>query len=104
MKKRKFNITLHPEIKSDLQEAIDYYNSKKKGLGDHFFLIAKNEIKSLEKDALLYTIRFENTRFLKVGDYPYITYYFIIEEENTVYIDAIKSTSRNPETNWVRRS
>ncbi len=51
MKKRNFNIVRHPKVKNDLQEAIDYYNNKQKGLGDKFYFIAKKEKKALIFDA-----------------------------------------------------
>lgn len=103
MKKRNFNIVRHPKVKNDLQEAIDYYNNKQKGLGDKFYFIAKKEMESLSKDAFFYEIRFEDARFLKIGKFPYIIYYYIAEEENTVYIDAVKCTFLNPEKHWKTR-
>jgi hypothetical protein len=103
MKKQNFEIVRHPEVKNDLQEAIDYYNDKKVGLGDRFYLVAYKLMKSLEQNAFLYTVRFDKTRFLKVGKFPYIIYYYIVEVENTVYIDAVKSTLVDPDTNWNSR-
>lgn len=41
MKKKNFNIFRHPEVKNDLQQAIDYYNKKQQGLGNTFYLLAK---------------------------------------------------------------
>ena len=103
MKKRNFDIVRHPEVKNDLQEAIDYYNKEKDGLGDQFYFVAKKEMETLTKDAFLYEIRFEDARFLKVGKFPYVIYYYIIEEENTVYIDAVKCMYKDPDTNWKTR-
>ena len=103
MKKYNFDIVFHPEVKNDLQEAIDYYNDKKEGLGDQFYFVAKKEIENLNRDALLYEIRFDDARFLKIGKFPYLIYYYISLEENTVYIDAIKNMSLNPDTNWKTR-
>jgi len=103
MKKSNFKIALHPEVKNDLQEAIDYYNDKKLGLGDTFYLVAKKEMESLKKDAFLYEVRFEDARFLKVGKFPYLIYYYIVEEEKTVYIDTVKNMSVDPDKNWKTR-
>lgn len=103
MKKINFNIVLHPEVKNDLQEAIDYYNDKKIGLGDKFYMVAKKGMESLKKDAFLYEVRFDDARFLKVGKFPYLIYYYIVEEENTIYVDAIKSMFVDPDKNWKTR-
>jgi toxin ParE1/3/4 len=104
MKKRVFDIFRHPEVKNDLREAIDYYNEKKTGLGNTFYLNAKKYMESLKHDTLLYEIRFENTRFLKIGKFPYVIYYYVSEQENIVYIDAVKCTYRDPEKHWKSRN
>ncbi len=100
---REYNIVFQPKVKLDLQEAIDYYNKKQKGLGNNFYYLAKKLMESLSKDAFLYEIRFDDTRFLKVGKFPYVIYYYIDNKENTVYIDAIKCTYLNPEKHWKKR-
>lgn len=69
-------------------------------MGNTFYLNAKRQMESLKHDALLYEIRFENTRFLKIEKFPYVIYYFVLEEENSVYIDAVKCTFVNPEKHW----
>lgn len=103
MKQKVFKILRHPEVKNDLQEAIDYYNDKKEGLGNVFYLSAKSHLESLKHDALLYEVRFEDTRFLKIGKFPYVIYYYVVEKDNLVYIDAVKCTYRNPEKHWKVR-
>lgn len=57
----------------------------------------------LKHDALLYEIRFDNTRFLKVGKFPYVIYYYVEEEKNKVFIDAVKCTYIDPEKHWKTR-
>ena len=47
MRKKVFKILRHPELKNDLQEVIDYYNKKKVGLGNTFYLHAKKQMESL---------------------------------------------------------
>ena len=47
----------HPLLSLDLQQAIDYYNEKKEYLGNEFYQLALIQLKTLQKDGLLYQIR-----------------------------------------------
>ena len=102
MKKYNFKLELHPEIKFDLQEGVDYYRAKSPGLGNRFYRVAKGQIRSLKKDAFFYQVKYDDTRCLKVPSFPYLIHYRIDEVNNTVFIDAVIHTSRSPKR-WGKR-
>lgn len=59
MNKHHFNIILSDSVATDIQEAVDYYKEKQKPLGRRFYDAVKKSIQSLEKEALLYQIRYK---------------------------------------------
>lgn len=50
----------------EIQKAVDYYEGKQDSLGSRFYKITKTTLKTLEKDALLYQIKYKNVRCVKV--------------------------------------
>jgi hypothetical protein len=47
---QKYTLSIEPEAIEDIQQAIDYYNSVKSGLGKKFFLQVDNQFNSLRKN------------------------------------------------------
>lgn len=101
MKKHHFNVIVNDEVAGEIQEAVDYYKEKQKTLGTRFYNITKKALKSLEKDALLYQVKYKNIRCLKVNKFPYLIHYRINEKSNTVHVYALICTHKNPDINWV---
>lgn len=96
----KFTLIFHPEIYNDIHEAIDWYNAQQNGLGDRFLLIVKKQLKSLEKSALQYAIRYDGIRCMPIKKFPFLVHYRV--NENIVKVEAILNTYRNPEI-WEQR-
>lgn len=92
-----FKIVLEPRARFDLQEAINYYDSKQIGLGlsfindfeRHLFLVSENPF---------FAIIYKDYRALTIKQFPYYQIiYHINETTKTVYIDAIFHASQNPD-------
>lgn len=54
IKRRVFKIELLDTVTDDIQEAVDFYNSKQKRLGAEFYNATNKALKSLKTDAFLY--------------------------------------------------
>ncbi len=83
----------------DIQEAVDRYKRISPDLGERFFDIVEATLQSLKTDALLYRIRYKKYRAVMIPDFPYLAHYYVIEEQNTVIIDMLEPTKRDPK-NW----
>jgi toxin ParE1/3/4 len=63
---KKFVIDVEPEALDDIQNAIDYYNSCKPGLGKRFYNIVDKHFSFLQKNYTSFAIRYDDIRCLKV--------------------------------------
>lgn len=85
----------------DIQEAVDYYKEKQKTLGVRFYNAVKKSIQSLEKEALLYQVRYKNIRCRSVEKFPYLIHYHADPKANNVHVYAVICTYKSPEDSWV---
>ncbi|NHN26929.1 type II toxin-antitoxin system RelE/ParE family toxin [Flavobacterium jejuense] len=91
----KYAIVIEPRAISDIQDAIDYYEFKKIGLGDYFYEIVDKTIQSLT-DFSNYQIRYKDYHGLPMKIFPFIILYFVDELDKTIYIMSVFNTSMNP--------
>ena len=97
----KFKIVLDVRAVQDIQEAIDYYNQQKSGLGE-YFLKSVNHSFSVLKDNPFYQIRYDGIRCLPIKKFPYMTHFVVDEIQSTVKIYALINTHRDPEEFWKK--
>ncbi|MCD9575765.1 type II toxin-antitoxin system RelE/ParE family toxin [Flavobacterium soyae] len=90
-----FNIVIEPRALADIQEAIDYYESKQSGLGEYFYQVIDEHLDTLSKNPF-FEIRYKDYRGLPIKKFPFIIFYFIDEKVKTVYIMSVFNTSLNP--------
>lgn len=90
----KFRIAFQPRAVIEMQDAIDYYDSKLVGLGEAFYIELFEYIEAISENPF-YKIHSQNIRVLPLSRFPYIIFYWIDESLNTVYIEAIFHTSQN---------
>lgn len=94
--KHKFNVIANDHVSEDIQEIVNFYNQKKDLLGTRFYNSAKREMNSLKKDALLYQIRYDNVRCIKVKNFPYLIHYTVNQRTNMVRIYSVTGTQKDP--------
>jgi len=99
----KYKVKIEPEALSDIQEITDWYNEAKAGLGKQFQKTAIKHINSLNKDPHIYAIRYKEIRCVIIKKFPYMAHFYINEENNTVEVLAVISTSRNPKI-WLEKT
>lgn len=99
----KYKVKIEPEALTDIQEITDWYNEAKAGLGKRFQKTAIKHINSLNKDPHIYAIRYKEIRCVIIKKFPYMAHFYINEENKTVEVLAVISTSRNPKI-WLEKT
>jgi plasmid stabilization system protein ParE len=94
-------LTLHSTAKAEIQEAYDYYEQQRPGLGHQFLLAVRRTLAAVEKTPLLYPKIRKEVRRAPVRRFPY-TILYLAEPENTVVIACFHGR-RNPKR-WHSRN
>jgi len=85
---------------AELDDAIDYYNSKFSGLGNDFLFEVLKTLERIRIFPLAWHPFSENTRRCQISHFPYGVIYQILEEE--ILIVAIAHLHREPDY-WKNR-
>jgi len=91
-----------PQVFNDIQDAVDWYNSQKPGLGGKFFTSVKRNYILLKKDPFCIAIKYDEIRCLPVSKFPYLIHYSIKKDSKNVVVFAVYHTSRSPKI-WENR-
>lgn len=90
-----YKLILKPEAENDLREAIEYYQSKRKGLGLIFLKCVQKFFDRITKNPLHYPLKSNQFREAYIQKFPYIIIYEIIDNEIVVF--SVFNTYQNPE-------
>ena len=85
----KFTLDIEPEAFDDIQDAVDYYNSRKAGLGKRFFNTVDKHFDFLKKDYFSFAVRYDDIRCVPVKKFPYMIHYRVLESQETVSVKAV---------------
>ncbi len=94
-------LVFRPEIRDELDEAYNWYEQKKVGLGDEF-LDCIDEL--LDRICLMpqsYPIVYRDVRRAIIKRFPYAIYYRLVSSR--IIVTAIFHSRRNPKS-WQRRT
>jgi len=91
-----FKVIYAAEIYDDLQQAIDFYNSRKKGLGVRFFKNVKSQISQIKSNAYGFQVRYFDIRCAPLKRLPYTVHYRVVSDNDTIVITAILCDFRDP--------
>jgi hypothetical protein len=86
-----------------LQENIDWYNKKQRGLGSRFFKAVKEQITRIKKNPYTISVRYDDIRCAKVKKFPYLVHFGIFQDLKIIKVMAVLSTYRDPII-WEGRS
>lgn len=100
---KKYKVKIEPEALADIREITDWYNGQQKGLGGRFQKTIISHINSLNKDPQVYAVRYREIRCMVIKNFPYMAHFYINDENNTVEVLAVISTSRNPKI-WQEKN
>ena len=99
---KRFTVDIEPGAIDDIQNAIDYNNSRKSGLGKRFYETVDKHFKFLAKNYTLFAIRYDDIRCMPVENFPYLIHYRVLQSQKTVSVKAIFCTHENPDK-WGKR-
>jgi hypothetical protein len=80
----------------DIQQAIDWENMRKPGLGEYFLSDFEAKITDLEITPALGSIRYENVRITFTKIFPYNIHYVIDDTKQLVIILRVLSQYKEP--------
>ena len=99
----KFAVEYNPEFFNDLVQAVDWYDERQIGLGKRFFNKVKNQTTKLSTSALLFAVKYDDIRCMRIEKFPYLVHYRVNEQTSTVKVEALFHTSRAPKI-WHERT
>ena len=97
-----FKIIYADEVYDDIQNAVDFYNSRGNGLGTRFFKAVENQISKIKSNAFGFQVRYNNVRCIPLNKFPYTIHYRVVTGTNIIMIIAIFCDFQNPEI-WEDR-
>ena len=90
-----FEVVIEPRAILDIQDAVDYYESKQSGLGEHFYQVIDDHLEILTKNPF-FQIRYKDYHGVPMKKFPFIIFYFIDGKLKTIYILSVFNTALNP--------
>jgi hypothetical protein len=97
-----YKVIYVPEVETDLQESINWYNNKLPGLGARFLQNVKEQLDYIKKNPYAFAIRYNKIRCVKVKAFPYLIHFKVEKEIKTIKVIAVFNTNRNPAA-WIIR-
>jgi len=96
-----YKLVIRKEVFNDIQNGIDWYNSRQKGLGKKFFDAVQQEYKTLRKNPV-FQVRYDNVRCLPMKRFPYMIHFIVDESAKKVVVLGVINTYLNPHK-WKER-
>ncbi|MEP6804643.1 MAG: type II toxin-antitoxin system RelE/ParE family toxin [Flavobacterium sp.] len=90
-----FEVVIEPRAILDIQNAVDYYEYKKTGLGERFYQVVDSHIEILTKNPF-FQVRYKDYYGFPTKKFPFIIFYFIDEKLKTLYVLSVFNTSQSP--------
>ena len=92
-----YQVKVDPSATIELDEAMDWYEGQKAGLGVDFLLKFYNAVAFLKENPKLYPQVYQSFPRVLMKKYPYAIYYAIAEANKEVVVLAVWHTSQNPD-------
>lgn len=97
-----FKVIYADEVYDDIQNAVDFYNFRVKGLGTRFFKTVKIQTSKIKSNAFGFQVRYNDVRCIPINKFPYTIHYRVVTKTNIIMIIAIFCDFQNPEI-WEDR-
>ena len=88
-----WHVSIRPAAKADLQQARDWYEQRREGLGDEFLIAVAETIIKLEESPQKFSIYYREFRRALVDRFPYKIFFTL--EADAVIIFRILHAARN---------
>ena len=89
-----YKLQIEPLAKADIQEQINYYNAKVKGLGKKFHTEVKASLKAIQRSPF-FQVRYDDVHCLPLKKYPAMIHYTINETTKTIIVNLVMSTHKD---------
>ncbi|WP_340103385.1 hypothetical protein [Rhodohalobacter sp. 8-1] len=96
-----YKINVQPEVRSDIQEGIDWYNEQENGLGIQFFSSVETHFRKLQSNPF-YQVRYDDVRCMPMKRFPYMIHFTVDEAQKLVKVHGVIGTLRDPKI-WEER-
>jgi len=97
-----YKLIVTDDADNDIENAMDWYESKQKGLGKRYLLSVKACIKLIVNNPFAFAKIYLQIRKANTKKFPYSIYFRVNDESNEIIIFAVIHNSRN-EKNWKKR-
>jgi toxin ParE1/3/4 len=94
-----FTVLIEPRALADIQQAIDYYDSRQPGLGKRFELAIDKHFLIISENPF-FQIRYKGIRRLPIKKFPFLIHFVVDEKRKEVFIISVFHTSKN-NTEWL---
>jgi hypothetical protein len=92
-----YTCVFHSEVQNDYNEAYEWYESRKKGLGERFLAFVRKKIDQIAEHPEHYGVRTrKDHREVQVDVFPYLIVYKIYKQSKTILIISIHNTKKHP--------
>jgi hypothetical protein len=89
-----YRLVIKEEALGDMQNAYDYYENLKSGLGERFLEVLEEYFLRIQKSPELYQIKRLPYREAFIKVFPFVIIYEVIDDSLVIY--SIFNTFRNP--------
>lgn len=96
-----FKVLIVKRADLEIEEALQYYENIRKGLGEKFLLDYKDHLKTLYKFPL-FEEKYNAVRTLPLKKFPYTIHFTVNELEKIVSIQAVTSNYQNPNITRIK--
>jgi len=97
-----YKLIITDDADYDIEDAMDWYENKQKGLGKKFLLSIKTCLELIIKNPLAFAIIYRQIRKVNTKKFPYSLYFKINQKNNSLVVFAVIHNSRS-EVNWKKR-
>ncbi|GAB3931120.1 type II toxin-antitoxin system RelE/ParE family toxin [Mucilaginibacter myungsuensis] len=95
-----YKVDLTIKATKELQEAYDWYEGRRNGLGDRFMADFNKKADFISNNAVLFAVKIERKgskyREVLLDVFPFLVVYEVLEEEKIVRVFSVFNTSRHP--------
>lgn len=91
-----YRINITPSALNDIQDGLEYYNSKAANLGFRFADEVDNSLQAIAKMPVAYGYRYKNVRGKLLYKFPFLIFFTVDEKNFSIDVLRIFHTSQNP--------
>ena len=92
----RYKIVITPTAINDVEQAVDYYNSKANLLGQKFLTDLDNNLNSISKNPEAFAKRYKEIRGKNLKVFPFIILYLANKKLNRIEVLRIFNTYQKP--------